>query len=638
MELFISIFHFLQKGLWAVGPFFLLLGILIFIHELGHFLVARYFGVKVEVFSLGFGPKLIKRKKGDTEYCLSLLPLGGYVKMFGDNPLKEVPASEKSKGFLYQKVYAKWLIAFAGPFVNLIFTLLAFFLLALSGSSSLPSQIGDIQKNSIAYKAGFRSGDRVLSVNGQKISYLEELNSKIQNNIGHPLTFKIQTQKNKTKSLKTAPQAIKNSNPLEWKKFTGSIEGLNFHSMGLRLGLIYNSPAYKAGLRSFDEVIKVNGKNIRYWRDLEALIEEAKKPSVAKKLVRPLVNFAEEKKNPGLTKKLAQALTEAKKDKNSSLNKKSVQPLAETKKDKSSNLTEKSVRPVAEIAEAKKDKNLKKDYTALSDQNNELSFTVKRGAEFKDIKLFSPHHLKSSLSLLGIEPAYLYIDRVGPDTPAKKAGLKRGDRLISIDGKKIQSWNQVLNTIKSYSGQAFFIKYRRKDQEKTVSIDPKSLFVEGNLKKRFMLGIVSGGLNVFPEEIIRKRDFFKSLLYSGQETWKWLGYISTGLIRLIQGELSLRNVGGPVQIGRIAHSSFQQGFSSFLFIMALISLNLFFLNLLPIPMLDGGHLLFFTYEGLLGRPLSVKKLIVAQHVGLALLLSFMGFAISNDIYNWLKAW
>ena len=153
-----------------------------------------------------------------------------------------------------------------------------------------------------------------------------------------------------------------------------------------------------------------------------------------------------------------------------------------------------------------------------------------------------------------------------------------------------------------------------------------------------MLGIVSGGLNVFPEEILRKRGFFSIALYSGQETWKWLGYIATGLVRLIQGKVSLRNVGGPVQIGRIAHRSFQQGFSSFLFMMALISLNLFFLNLLPIPMLDGGHLLFFTYEGILGRPLSVKKLIVAQQVGLVLILSLMGFAISNDIYNWLKAW
>ena len=97
-------------------------------------------------------------------------------------------------------------------------------------------------------------------------------------------------------------------------------------------------------------------------------------------------------------------------------------------------------------------------------------------------------------------------------------------------------------------------------------------------------------------------------------------------------------MGGPIAIGRMAHSSFSQGFSSFLFMMALISLNLFFLNLLPIPILDGGHILFFTIEGILGRPLSVKKLLVAQQVGLVLILSFMGFAFFNDIYNLFKAW
>ena len=99
--------------------------------------MARYFKVKVEVFSLGLGPKILKYKKGDTVYCLSLLPLGGYVKMFGDNPLEEVLSSEKSQGFLYKKVPQKWLIAFAGPLMNLIFTVGAFFLLALIGLKTL---------------------------------------------------------------------------------------------------------------------------------------------------------------------------------------------------------------------------------------------------------------------------------------------------------------------------------------------------------------------------------------------------------------------------------------------------------------------------------------------------------------------
>lgn len=543
MESIISFFPLLQKAFFATGPFFLLLGVLIFIHELGHFLVARYFDVKVQVFSLGFGPKILKYKRGDTIYCLSLFPLGGYVKMSGDNPLEDIPDSEKTNGFLYQKVYKKWLIAFGGPFMNLIFSVLAFLILALVGLPSYLSQLGDIPVDSTAYKAGFRSGDKVLFINGQAVSYYKELNKIIKNKADEKLFFKVQAQTNEIKTLSATTNLIENPNPLERKKFIGAIEGLSLHSIGLRVGIVYNSPAYKAGFRTFDEITKVNGKDFRYWRDLKSFIENT--------------------------------------------------------------------------------------------NNSSLSFIIKRDSESKN---FIIKRSFSSLVTLGIEPANLYIDRVGPDTPAQQAGLMRGDRLISIDEKPIKNWKQVLTSISSYSGKPFSIVYKRKDKQKTSSLSPKSLFVEGNVKKRFMLGIVSGGLNVLPEPILKKQSPFQAFVYSGKETWKWMGFITTSLIRLIQGEISLRTMGGPIVIGRVAHNSFHQGFQEFLFIMSLISLNLFFLNLLPIPALDGGYLLFFTLEGILGRPLSVKKLVVAQQAGLLALISLMGLTFFNDIYNWLKAW
>ncbi len=568
MDWLFSFFDLLAKTAFAVGPFFILLGALIFIHELGHFLAARYFGVRVEVFSLGFGPKILKYKKGDTVYCLSLLPLGGYVKMFGDSPLEEVPDSEKPKGFLYKRVHEKWLIAFAGPFMNLIFTVLAFFILALYGVPSLPPQLGDIDKSSPAGKAGFRSGDKILSVNGQAIFHQDELDKIIKNSINEELVFKAQSPAHKIRALSATARSIKNPNIFERKKFIGAIEGLNFHSAGLRIGVIHGSPAYQAGLRSFDEIKKVNQKDVRYWRDFKAFVQSANPPS--------------------------------------------------------------------------------------------LSLAVKRAAKEKLITVkFSGQQLSRSLKVLGIEPAELYVERVGPDTPAQKAGLAPGDRLLSINGQPIQSWKQVLDTVKSYSGQPplkvwpdnkalntakpysshpFSIKYRRRGQEGLISLSPELLFTKGSMKKRFMLGIASGGQIAFPERIVKERSFFQSVVYSGQETVKWLDVIAIFLVRLTQGEVSARYIGGPVEIGRVAHSSFQAGLQEFLFVMALISLNLFFLNLLPIPMLDGGHILFFTLEGILGRPLSVQKLIVAQQAGLLILVSFMGFAFYNDIYNWLKAW
>lgn len=548
MDSFISLFIFLQKSLFSIGPFFLLLGVLIFIHELGHFLAARYFGVRVEAFSLGFGPKLLKYKKGDTTYCLSILPLGGYVKMFGDNPMEEIPDSEKSKGFLYQKVHAKWLIAFAGPFMNLIFTVLAFFILALYGLPAWPPQLGDINSDTAAWQAGFRSGDTVLSVNEKPISYYQDLDKIIKNHINVPFSFHLTSSTGEFKSVQVTTSIKKNINPMEWRKSIGTIEGLSALSAGLRVGVIYNSPAYIAGLRTFDEIVKINDQTIRYWREL---------------------------------KKISQNINET-----------------------------------------------------------SLSLTVKRKEEVQQfiVKTTVQHSKKAFLTSLGIEPSYLYIERVGASTPAQNAGFQKGDRLIAINGKNLESWQQLLDRIQFSSGKLLAISYQRQGSKKTVSVSPHSLFVEGNIKKRFMLGIVSGGVEVGPKNITRKRSSLKALIYSGQETGQWLSRITAGLVRLIQGTISLRTMGGPVAIGRVAHSSFHQGFQSFFLIMALISLNLFFLNLLPIPMLDGGHLLFFTIEACLKRPLSVKKLMLAQQLGLVFLLSFMGFAVFNDIYNWLKAW
>lgn len=547
MELILSLIIFLKNIVVAVGPFFLLLGVLILIHEWGHFIAARLFGVKVEVFSLGFGPKLLKYKKGDTVYCVSLLPLGGYVKMFGDNPLEEPPDSQKSQGFLYKKVPEKWLIAFAGPFMNLIFTLLAFFILAVYGIPSLPPLLGDVPAQSKAREKGFQSGDRVLSLNGKAISYYGDISEIIKNSPEKTLSFQVQSQTKKIKNIQIQTSLKKNSNPLDWKRSVGFVDGLEPLSTGLRVGIRFHSSARRAGLKTFDEITEVQGKKLKYWRDFKALLKTW--------------------------------------------------------------------------------------------DSSKISLTVKRGEEFKNFTLTIPEGLKTiSPALLGIEPSDLYVEKVGPGTPAQKAGIGSGDRLLSINQKNLNNWKQVLDTISSSSGQPLNLSYERKGKQKTVLITPQLLFVESNIKKRYMLGIVGGGQKVFADEVLRKRDFLSAAVYSGEETLRWLNIIMTGLVRLIQGEISLRTMGGPVAIGRAAHSGFQKGFASFLFIMALISLNLFFLNLLPIPVLDGGHILFFTMEGILRRPLSVKTLLIAQQIGLFFLLSFMGIVIFNDIYNWLKAW
>ena len=207
--------------------------------------------------------------------------------------------------------------------------------------------------------AGFRSGDKILSVNGQGVSYYEEWDKIVKNKAGETLLFEVQSKENKIKSIRAFSAWAENPNPLEWKRKVGFIEGLSLASLGLRIGIVPGSPAYKAGLRTFDEIVQVEGQKLKYWRELEEFMK----------------NFKEKP----------------------------------------------------------------------------LSITVKRESETLTVTFAQDI---DGLSRLGIEPSYLYIERVGPKTPVDLAGLMKGDRLISINEELIQSWEQVLNIIQSSRGPA----------------------------------------------------------------------------------------------------------------------------------------------------------------------------------------
>ena len=144
------LFNFIQQSLSFLVPLTILLGVLIFVHEMGHFLVAKFYKVKVEVFSLGFGPKIFKFQRGDTTYCISLIPLGGYVKMFGDDPSASDAISDDQKhgSFLHKPVGQRIAIVLAGPLMNFFFAILVFFMVAIVGENMIRPIIGDVQEDS----------------------------------------------------------------------------------------------------------------------------------------------------------------------------------------------------------------------------------------------------------------------------------------------------------------------------------------------------------------------------------------------------------------------------------------------------------------------------------------------------------
>ncbi|MBF0520890.1 MAG: RIP metalloprotease RseP [Nitrospirae bacterium] len=212
-----------------------LLGVLIFVHELGHFLLAKAVGIKVLKFSLGFGPKVIGRKVGDTEYMLSAVPFGGYVRMYGDESMDEINDEDRDTAFLAKSVWRRALVVCAGSVFNILFATLLFVLIYMAGVPRPLPVIGELSKGAPAQKAGLVAGDKILEINGNKIKYWEEMTEIVHKSAGKELTFSIET-KDGTRSFKITPESKK------MKNLIGDVE---------QLGLIGISPRGDAETVSF---------------------------------------------------------------------------------------------------------------------------------------------------------------------------------------------------------------------------------------------------------------------------------------------------------------------------------------------------------------------------------------------------
>ena len=352
--------------------FVLVLGILIFVHEFGHFLIAKLCGVRVLKFSLGFGNKVIGRKWGETEYLISAFPLGGYVKMYGEQQGEPIPESEKAYSFSHKSVKQRFAIVFGGPLFNLLFAVVLFFIMF---------------------------------------------------------------------SLAGLPEPVDTTN----------------------------------------------------------------------------------------------------------------------------------------------------------------------------------------------------IGQVSPGSVAAKAGLKAGDRIVSIDGQKTLSWQQVSELIKNSGGKEVVLVIDRDGKKMTVRAVPtmekvKNIFGEV-VGQRYLLGITRS------DEIrYRKVGIVESVKAAFIQTWNLIYLTIMGIVKIIERVVPASELGGPIRIAEIAGQQLEAGWMNLLYFMGLLSVNLGILNLLPVPVLDGGHLFFLTIEGIRGKPVSDRVMEISQKIGIALLATLMLFVFYNDIFRIVRRW
>jgi regulator of sigma E protease len=449
----------------------LALGVLIFIHELGHFLVAKGLGVGVERFSLGFGPRLWSMRRGETEYCISAVPLGGYVKMVGEeahgeeaiHPETRTPAEVRAdprKSFSLKPLWARALIVFAGPGMN--FVLAAVILSGISLAVGVPTPPSG-------------TVGRVLA----------------------------------------------------------------------------DMPAAQAGLQTGDQLVAIDGEPIEHWGQVEQ--------AVARSEGRPL------------------------------------------------RLT-----------------------VTRDGQRREVTVTPRR------TPARTPFGEPTEVWGLGATPYVApVVGGVRPDMAAAEAGLRARDRIVAIDGQPIGTWDEMAEIISKRAGQPVTLTIERDGQRLDARVTPQAVTERDPLGGERKVGRI--GIEV--PLSYKRTDPLTAIGRGIQRTWDVTALTLVSFWKLLTGVIPASNIGGPLQIGVAAGQAAQEGFVPYAFLVAVISINLAILNLLPVPMLDGGHLLFFAIEGVLGRPLSVRKREIAQQIGLALLLLLMAFALGNDslkVLGWFR--
>jgi len=234
----------------------IVLGVLIFVHELGHFLMAKKLKVGVITFSLGFGPKLLGKKIGETQYQISLVPLGGYVKMVGEEPGEKIPPELLAKSFSAQPVSKRMGIVFAGPFFNFLFAVVAFAIAFMVGMPALLPEVGEVKPDYPAFKAGILKGDRILEANGSPVKRWEDLAQIIHESSDRPLLLKVERDK-KIFPLSVTPQVSTQK---------------NIFGDEIQVGLIGISPSGSFFTERFDPFTATYKALIQSWRITELTV------------------------------------------------------------------------------------------------------------------------------------------------------------------------------------------------------------------------------------------------------------------------------------------------------------------------------------------------------------------------------
>jgi len=634
--------------------------LLILVHEFGHFVTAKAVGMRVEIFSIGFWKKLVGFKLGDTEYRLSLIPLGGYVKVSGESTDE---GGGKPYEFWSKTPGQRAAFVVGGVAMNFVLALVLFIVAFSIGVPFTVAEVGETSREDPAWQAGLKAGDKILAVdNIARPTFLDlmrqialssdkEVTLKVARG-SRVLTFHVQPSYDAQIGLRL----IGILPPLE-----PVVSGLA--KIGGETGV---SPAQTAGIRIGDRILAINGRKVETAYDVtsqlanyphdpvEVLIErEGRKLAVrveTEPVPQPEIGISgtnttiKALEGGGVAERVGLKVG----DQITAVNGRAVGAPVEIEqviRGMSGETTLGVLRGAAGSALQVEEmvpgafckatlgtfqavvSSVMHTVRVAQRSFDQVTLNVLRGGRTVTFRLSVPDLLamEKFMSSASFESSTT-LTWVKPNGPAWKVGMRLGDRLVALGGREVKTWSDVLKERENEGLQKHEMQWVRDGELLTAEVAPAedTAFSAGHLGVLFRLEKKA------PQRYGALGAVWKGLTNTYQTT--------TEILLMFRGfathQVSPRNMGGIITIAVASYQAAQEGIAKLLYLTAVISTAVAFLNILPIPVLDGGHLLFIAIEKIRGRRLGERALTVAQTVGFVLIVLLVLYVTRNDVIRW----